>query len=134
MRNALALMVLVTAAATSHASNREEPELAPRPCKCARIRQHVSLELVGSARDRFRTAVLARVKVHEAAIGRCLRPIDDNAKLELSFERNATRPRVSARGSAALTSCLERISWSGFAKAPRATTIVVSAAIDFRRG
>lgn len=134
MRNALALLALVTATASAHASNRDAERPEPQPCKCARIRPHVSLELAGSARDTFRTAVLARVKVHQAAIGRCLGPINDDAKLELSFKRNATKPHVSARGSAALTSCLERISWSGFAKAPHAATIVVSASIDFRRG
>ena len=139
MRNALALLVLVTAAATAHASDRdrehpaerEQPE--PRPCKCARIRPHVSLELVGEARDTFPAAVLSQVKRSEGAIGRCIGPARDT-KLELAFKRHATTPRISVSGSAAVKSCLERISWGGFAAAPRATTIAISASISFRRG
>ncbi|HEY5937408.1 MAG TPA: hypothetical protein VIU61_22335 [Kofleriaceae bacterium] len=131
MRNALALLVLVTAAATAHASDRERPE-EPTPCKCARIRPHVSLELVGEARDAFRTAVLARVQARQGAIGRCIGPAHDT-KIELAFKRHATKPRISA-SSAAMKSCLDRISWDGFVAAPRATTIAINASINFRRG
>jgi hypothetical protein len=139
MRNALALLMLVSAAASAHASDREQrpverpietPEHA-RPCKCARPKPVVSLALVGEARDAFHAAVLAHVETHRLAIGRCLARSD--AKLVLAFKRNATTPRVSASGSSTVSSCLERIKLDGFTAAPRAMSIQILASTEFRR-
>ena len=139
MRNALAVLMLVSAAASAHASDREQrpaerpsekPE-RPQPCKCARMKPVVELALVGEARDAFRTAVLARVKAQRLSIGRCVALSD--ARLVLAFKRNATQPRISATGSSAVRSCLERIELDGFAAAPRAMTIQILASTEFRR-
>ena len=138
MRNALALLMLVSAAASAHASDREQRPNArpietperPRPCKCARPKPVVTLALVGEAGDAFHTAVLARVQVQRAAIGRCVALSE--AKLVLTFKRHATKPSIKA-GSPAVTSCLERIELNGFAAAPRAMSIQILASTEFRR-
>ena len=138
MRNALALLVLVSAAASAHAADREQRPIErpierpePRPCKCARPKPVVSIQLVGKERDAFRTAVLARLLTQRAAIGRCVALSD--AQVALRFKRHATRPSIVVTSAPAVTSCLQRLELDGFTAAPRAMTIRFRATTDFRR-
>jgi hypothetical protein len=128
MRNALALLVLVSIAGSAHAADRERPT-EPRPCKCARPRPIVSLELVGKKHDAFSTNVLARMQVQRHAVSRCIGP---DAKVAVTFKRDSTKPRFST-SSPGVTACLDRIRWS-FDAAPRAATIRVLASTRFSRG